>query len=436
MVIWSYLGLIAVGWVFYVFIRNLGKTVPILELSLLIAGLQWIVGAFIEYRTAFVHFKYYMYVEENVYMGYVVPAYIVFTVTLLYSFKKARRMKISVESLYKYSNFGLKIFVLGFIADFLSPFIPGQLGFVSYLLGLFKYVGAIILYFSKVKRHRYFLYIALLLLIFQSLAIGMFHSLLTWLVFFYMFWAYKTKPTMKFSVLIIVFGFVFTTVIQSVKSDYRSFVWSGYSGNKASLFLKIISTKFSGGFNDSPEETEGLNVRLNQGWIISAIMDHTPQNQPYANGETVVESIGATIVPRFLVADKKLAGGRANFMKYTGLYLDENTTMAMSVLGEAYANFGGFGGIIFMGLWGLFLSFVWGFLSKKIVRNNIIYFFIPLIFSQVIKAETELLTVLNHLIKSMILVFVFLWFNQSVLKLSLKNFSNRRFHSLNFNKTQ
>jgi hypothetical protein len=175
---------------------------------------------------------------------------------------------------------------------------------------------------------------------------------------------------------------------------------------------------------------------LNQGWIISAIMDHTPQNQPYANGETVLESIGATIVPRFLVADKKLANGRDNFMKYTGLYIGETTSMAMSVLGEAYANFGVFGGIIFMGLWGLFLSFVWGFLSKKIVRNNIIYFFIPIIFFQVIKAETELLTVLNHLIKSMILVFVFLWFYQSVLKLSLKNFSNRRLHSLNFNKTQ
>src|SRR5690606_40426140 len=39
----------------------------------LIAALQWIVGAKISYSFGKAHHKYYMYVEEDVYMSYVVP---------------------------------------------------------------------------------------------------------------------------------------------------------------------------------------------------------------------------------------------------------------------------------------------------------------------------------------------------------------------------
>jgi hypothetical protein len=37
------------------------------------------------------------------------------------------------------------------------------------------------------------------------------------------------------------------------------------------------------------------------------------------------------------------------------------------------------------------------------------YVFLPLIFLQVVKAETELYVVLNHFLKSLILVFGLLW---------------------------
>ena len=61
--IWTLLGILAVTLVAVKFIRALGKRVPILELMLLIAGLQWIVGPIIEYGSPSLHYKYYMYVE-------------------------------------------------------------------------------------------------------------------------------------------------------------------------------------------------------------------------------------------------------------------------------------------------------------------------------------------------------------------------------------
>ncbi|MCK5367335.1 MAG: hypothetical protein KAQ62_02255, partial [Cyclobacteriaceae bacterium] len=64
------------GWclfLFLLFVMRLGKSFPVLELMLLMASLQWIVGAKISYANEFEHFKYFMYVEEAEYMQLVVP---------------------------------------------------------------------------------------------------------------------------------------------------------------------------------------------------------------------------------------------------------------------------------------------------------------------------------------------------------------------------
>src|SRR5690606_29433178 len=112
----------------------------------------------------------------------------------------------------------------------------------------------------------------------------------------------------------------------------------------------------------------------------------------------------------------KEAGGQENFRKYTGLNLSDNTSMGLSIIGEFYANFGVAKGVLMMGVWGLLLVFVW----KRLVFNSykipLLIFFLPLIFLQVVKAETELLVVLNHLIKSIIAVALFFWLTKKYLK--------------------
>lgn len=418
---WAYLGVILVIWVFWIFLRGLGKRLPILEFILLIAGLQWIIGPLIDYNTPISHFKYYMYVDQLTYMQYVVPAYFVFAIVLIRGVNKKYKIAWwSINDLVQFSSYGIFIFSAGVVFDIIRPLVPNSLQFVFYLLTNFKFVGALLLLFSPIKWHRYLFYGSLGYLFFSSLRNAMFHDFILWSAFFYMFWAYKVKPSWKLSLLILLSGFLFGTVIQAVKSEYRSIIWGGYHGNYLVLFTEIMERKISGGLIESDQDENELNVRLNQGWIISAVMHHTPKSQPYANGGTVKEAFMASLVPRFIFPDKKIAGGVENFEKFTGISLSANTSMGLSIMGEAYANFGVKGGIIFMGFWGIFLVWIWRILINKTQSTLMLIVFLPLIFLQVVKAETELVVVLNHLIKSILLVFLFFWFIRRVLKWQLK----------------
>ena len=79
----NYLLITSIGLTFSLYISllflfKLGKEVPLKELLILIASFQWIVGAKIGYSIGKVHYRYYMYVDEETYMGYVVPGLILF----------------------------------------------------------------------------------------------------------------------------------------------------------------------------------------------------------------------------------------------------------------------------------------------------------------------------------------------------------------------
>lgn len=418
----SLLGIALVLFVAFRFIKGLGKRLPILEMMVLVAGLQWIIGPAIEYQATSHHYKYYMYVEEAVYMAYVVPAYGVFTLIILYGLKRVPKLNLDITKFNEFATYGKYILLVGVFFDFAGSSAPGGLKFVFFLLSNFKYAGALILLFSIRKWDRYLFYAALAYLFFGAIRSGFFHDLLLWGTFFYMFWAYKVKPSIKLNIIIIGIGMFGATLIQGVKANYRAIISEGYEGSYVSLFFDSVGQRLTRdeetlGFEDNDE----LNVRLNQGWIISAIMEHTPRMQPYADGATVMEAVFASALPRFLNPDKKIAGGVENFEKFTGLPLGENTSMGMSIIGEAYANFGVGGGILFMAIWGFVLIRFWFFILRQVGNRPLLIFFIPLMFLQVIKAETELVVVLNHLVKSLILIFVFFWLSR---KFIYKNFGN------------
>lgn len=409
--IWSLIGLLAVAYISSKFLMEIGRSIPVLELMLTIAGLQWIVGPIIEYNTTFEHYKYFMYVEEGNYMEFIVPGYIVFTLTILRK-KSIELSKLNkLEDLSQYLvKYGLLIFSVGLIADIVKKPAPLSLSFLFHILRNFKYVGVLVLFYSGKRKYFYFSLLAVLYLFYSSLVSGLFHDFILWSIFFVFIWASKNKPKLKTKLVIILVGITFAFTIQAVKSNYRLVLQSGTQEGGLTLFMNVLKDEINQGNLKNIDSSSKLNVRLNQGWIISAILNNTPNNQDYANGETIINAISASLLPRFLNPNKSKAGGRENFMKYTGLSLGKNTSMGMSIIGEAYANFGRIGGIIFMGFWGIFLAWIWNWIHRLCSRNIFYIFFVPLLFLQVVKAETELVVVLNHLVKSMIVVFLFLIF--------------------------
>lgn len=415
---WEIVGIILVIYVFWRFIDALGKTIPIMELMMLIAGLQWIIGPIISYGQETSHYKYYMYVDQSTYMSYVVPAFFCFCLPLFLMLKKQSN-SYSINYL-KYLPYAKQLLFIGVGADVLSAVTPSALAFFFFLIAQFKFIGALLLLFSPRKSDQYYFYGAVFYLFLNALARAMFHDLLLWGIFMFMYWSLKKRPAMGTKLLLISAGIVMAIAIQAVKSSFRANVWGGYSGNKLELFVNILDDRISDGYFEEEESDEELNVRLNQGWIISAIMYYTPTFQAYAGGETVIEAVFSSILPRFLNPSKKMAGGQENFEKYTGLPLSDGTSMGLSIIGESYANFGVVNGAVFMLIWGGFLAWYWKKLVKITFKYPLVLMFLPVLFLQVVKAETELVVVLNHLFKASIVVALFFFASIKYLKWELK----------------
>ncbi|MDT0685251.1 O-antigen polysaccharide polymerase Wzy [Autumnicola psychrophila] len=413
MTLLSILGLITLGIILLRLFNKLGQSLPVIELLLAIAGLQWILGPIISYSSEVSHYKYYMYVPQETYMSFVVPAFVIFSaVALLW---KKEIFTFDEADLSKYSGYGLKILLFGIAADIAGRFAPQSLAFFLFLLSQFKFIGAALLLFSSSKKERLLFYAAIGYLFVTSIYNALFHDFLLWSTFYFMLWALKYKPGVQKKIFILLAGLVFVISLQTAKAALRAEIWNGYEGDKIALFFNVLDQELSNtNFDDT--EQEGLNVRLNQGWIISAIMKEVPEEEPFADGATVKEAVTASLLPRFLSPNKKKAGGQENFMKYTGLHLGKNTSMGMSIIGEAYANFGSFGGIFFMLIWGFFLSVYWNRIKALSENHPVLIFFIPLLFFQVVKAETELVVVLNHMVKASIVVALFFWAARKQLK--------------------
>ncbi|NRD20822.1 hypothetical protein HNV08_12265 [Winogradskyella eckloniae] len=415
---WSYIGVATVIYVAYKFIMRLGKGLPILELMLLIAGLQWIIGPIIEYASPSTHWKYYMYVNEESYMSFVVPAYMLFCLVLFLTVLKKGSLNLNLEMLKNYSKYGLIIFLMGIIFELFGRALPRSLGFLVFIISNFKFVGAIILFYSENKKLKRVFYLAIIYLLLVAISKALFHDFILWSMFFYMFWSLKHKPSVRTILVTFVVGIFFALALQTIKAAFRLQVWNNYSGNKLELFVSLLVSSLTTEDTSAIESDDeiGVNVRLNQGWIISAIIDNIPMNQDYLNGATIKDAVFASILPRFLNPNKAKAGGQENFMLFTGLSINEGVSMGISIVGEAFGNFGRTGGVVFMGIWGFFIGRVWLFL-KRMTKTNIVFVaFLPLIFLQVIKAETELVVVLNHLIKSIVVVILFFWFAKKQLR--------------------
>jgi len=407
------------------FIDQLGKTFPLKELIVLLAALQWIIGAKISYGYEKIHYKYFMYVEEQLYMSLVVPSIILLYLGLVSiktpnlkfdlerHFAKGKRRK-GVEKIAK-SLFSLGILGIG-MNKFLS--LP-SLAFIFFMFSLLVYVSIGYFFYLYPNKKTLIFTTALIVFFLQALAIGMFHNFFLMAIFLFGVYVNPNKSFIWKS-LVLLIAVLLVNGLQVIKQDYRSIIWESKNLNqsKAEIFVELMQNQFItvdkqkesiyiDKREDASEEVEKVTTRINQGWIISKIMDYVPRKRDFLKGESVTSAITASVLPRFLFPDKTSANdAKKIFEKVTGLNLLEGTSLGLSLVGEFYANFGMYGAWFAMLIYGLFISF---FLRIIIYFSNdspfLVLWFV-LIFFQVIKAETYLIKILNHLIKASMFVFV------------------------------
>jgi hypothetical protein len=385
------------------FIFDLGNGLSIRNIIAIIAVLQYLVGAVWGYAyDYYIPEGYTMSVDQNTYFLYVLPATLAYLIGLYLPLGKAKKKQtIPIEkSAYRK---GVTLILLGFIFEFM-PF----LGFLGFLLSNLRYVGAFYILTSPERKKIYWIYLVFGYLFFEALSGAMFHELLLWGLFFVMIYYFINPKPFWYKFFVILFSFILIYLIQLVKPDYREIAWYSSSKNKFEVFINIAVSKISGDVPlFSKENIISTIPRINQGWIVSAVMAHIPHKAPFANGQTIKETVIASIFPRFLMPTKAIASGHSNMENYAGITLSTSTAMDVGQIGEAYANFGVGGGILTMFLLGLFFNGVLVFIKKKSQKYPDLIFWLPLLFLQVIKAETCISTIVNHLVKASLVTWVF-----------------------------
>jgi len=410
---------IIVGVVVYEFQKRLDQGVPLLQLTALIAVLQWLLGPVLAYNNDYQYGKYQMYVDETRYFEYALPATSLYVVVML-AIGASIRQKELLSQLDR-SNFvkiGFFLNFIAFVASIAATRFGGGVQFALFLVSQARYVGAIYFLFS---RHPLRLLLAggsLSFLLISSLSVGMFHDLLLWMAVIFCYWFAQRKWTFQAKVLSLSATGLLLFAIQVVKQDYRSQIRRGEQPSIAGMMLSYLSPT-----GKAWEDGAIANaiIRLNQGWIISAVLEHVPAEEPFADGGTIREAFESALLPRLLAPNKKEAGGRENFKKFTGIEINKETSMGISPLGEAYANYGVFGGVLLMMAFGAFFAVLFKLSLKFVATRPAFFFWLPMLFYQSIKAETEFVVVLNQLSKGALIAFAMYYFTDMNFPVRLKH---------------
>lgn len=420
----SLLALLLSLYQFTLLFDSIGYIIPTRHLLGSFMCIQFFVGPTLVYNglEKYQYFMYQMRIPEEQYFAYVIPAVVAFIIGLHINsgnYKGEVIDKKRVE-LFIDQNPMLPYFfiILGFSASILSSFFGSGLDFVFYLLSSFKFIGLFLLVLGTKKIKIWAMALVVGSIISSSLSSGMFHDLLTWLIFVASVFGIKYRFDFKIKIIGLAAFIFIVIVIQALKGSFRAEITSNANGNNAEAFTKLYEQQNEqGGFLNTKSLAESV-TRINQGFIITNIMTTVPEKVPFANGAELYQILEAAIMPRILAPNKLKAGDRSIFVKYSNIGLTAGTSMGLSSIGDAYINFGILGGIFFMFVLGWLYCEVLNKFYKHSFRYPVLLLFVPLAFYYPIRPDCELQTILTHLFKSCFLVFVMIqvWKNKFSLR--------------------
>lgn len=410
---YSYFALLIALHQFFLLFFSINSVIPIRYLLGSFMCLQMFIGPVLAYNglDKYQYFMYQMKVPEAVYFSYALPAVILFILGLHINAKKLDGEVPDVKKIAEFTTQHPKLAYwligIGFGSSLVGGFFGSELSFVFYLLGSAKFVGVFLLILGNKKLKLIPLIIIYGSIILSSLGAGMFHDLLTWLIMLGSVLAIKFKPGINIKLGALFSFILLVIVIQQLKGVYRMAIGKGDRGDVETFTNVFEETQGSGGvFN--LQSIAASNVRINQGFIITNIMLTVPDKVPYANGAELMQLLEAAFLPRLIAPNKLKAGDRTIFMKYSGMRIKRGTSMGLSSLGDAYVNFGTFGGAIFMFILGFIYSEVLNVFHKKSKDYPVLILFTTLVFYYPIRPDCELQTILGHLVKSCFLIYIVL----------------------------
>jgi hypothetical protein len=309
----------------------------------------------------------------------------------------------------------------GIVISFLGSGVTGNYAFVVVLLGTLRFVGGIGWMITAAKGWKWRIGAMLFYEVYLATVAGMFHDLILWSLSLLAVYVYlrQIKRTVFVSVMVgLVFGVFF---LQDAKWTLRAGIWE--EGGEIIVFGKPMtysdwerpfvtalclvdsSTKlFTGGYSD--ESIADSITRFNQGWIIDRVMHHVPAEEPYARGETLWWALRASLLPRVLAPDKLVSDGKVNMERFAGHVMTGGTSMNLGFAGEMYANFGLWGGVAGCGFYALLLGLFFRWAAVLAQKSTFWWAIAVFCGHWAFKAETDIGSVTNYVVKSAVLIFV------------------------------
>lgn len=410
-------------------INNLGYTVCFFDFLCFYSAFDTLLMSMIGYRIYNKNdfsarlWGWYMRVPEEEYYAFLIPANLALFIGCNLALVRIKsdfyKQLITRLALYvkDKGRLGIWLTVTGFAFSFLA-LSKSSFTYVFYLLSMFKYVGPVYIYFSNMRFSRQILILSVFFFLAQSVAQGMFGEFIMYETLLLIILSLKWRLNFfkKLGLFVVSVFLIFT--IQSIKGTYRKMTWgqseTAISANGSSK-MEIFSSLFTDQLASPTEIFDKrsfftIYVRMNQGQLVSRAMNYIPRVEPYAEGETILRSLGAVLVPRFLWPDKPESGGAENLSRFVGIKRKLTYSMNIGPYGEAYGNFGPVWGIGFMLVYGLVLSLLLRFVVMKSIQRPTLLLWSPILFFSTLTVETDILSTLNSFFKAVLFLWFLFWF--------------------------
>jgi len=401
-------------WIGYVvhFLGKLNHAIAFREYILMMYGLNYLFSPALTYEVTQNIAIYKMRLTPETYFSIAIPAmlclhaglFLVKTRIFTYEFYAGRFQTFLNETLLK------QWLIAGFLISYGQRFLPGDLGFVAYLLGSIKYVAAFALFIIDRRKYRWYLIGLLFLEILGSLAVGMFHDTVMWILFFSMVWTYIQKPSAPAKFVLGTLAVLLLFVLQSIKGTYREQLRSGTEGGFSSLSAAVNKNGSGGLFN---MQNVGLSLtRANQGWILSSAMQNTDRKQNFQNLNLVKLYAEAAFLPRALAPNKLEAGDTKIFNEFSGVRIMKGTSMGLGLFADGYISYGYIGTLIFAFLFGLICAAVFKLVERwTTVSPYFVFLCFPLL-NFAVRPDCETQTWMGHIVKGIIVFSVLMFFTR------------------------
>jgi hypothetical protein len=375
------------------------------EWALFLYAINYLLSPIITYNLNSDEILYGMKIPSDVYFSLAIPGFVLFMLgmfTIPNNVFKPSFKKVSQSTVLNV-RFLVLTTLFGIVLRFFSDFFPGESAFFVYLLSMVRFVGAFSLFAYDSKKYWWLAILILSFELFYGFIGGMYHDAIMWLIFFFLFYVYTVKPTIKTKLIVAGGLIIFTLFIQAIKAAYREEVWKG--GKEASLatIAAVGSTKTNSESLIGEDNLLSTLNRGNQAWIFASTVDHMSISKNYQGLNIVNKYLESALLPRFLAPNKIKSGDKEIFNQFSGHTLNEGTSMGLGIFADGYIAYGVWGVYIFGFALGLIFSLTFKLVERWTkVSPFYVLLLLPLL-NYAVRPDCELQTTINHLAKGIIL---------------------------------